>query len=182
MKKGFSMSKTVREIAIALGADASSMVKEKQRIRDEFKRQNIKPKKQGNRFVVSDKDADKVITKLKAKVEDSLNTDEESSKKNEEIRRLNSKIEGYADDFKDMLKNQQELTARSQQLEYETHEQKEKLLSTQKELDDSAEKSNQLQEKMDKLRMPLYGIVYLRDGIELRNSNFLACLFNICDK
>lgn len=74
------MSKTVREIAIALGADASSMVKEKQRIRDEFKRQNIKPKKQGNRFVVSDKDADKVITKLKAKVEDSLNTDEESSK------------------------------------------------------------------------------------------------------
>ncbi len=50
-----------------------------------------------------------------------------------------------------MLKNQQELTARSQQLEYETHEQKEKLLSTQKELDDSAEKSNQLQEKMDKV-------------------------------
>lgn len=92
-----------------------------------------------------------LITKLKAKVEDSLNTDEESSKKNEEIRRLNSKIEGYADDFKDMLKNQQELTARSQQLEYETHEQKEKLLSTQKELDDSAEKSNQLQEKMDKV-------------------------------
>jgi hypothetical protein len=41
------MSKTVREIAIALGADASSMVKEKQRIRDEFKRQNIKPKSRG---------------------------------------------------------------------------------------------------------------------------------------
>ena len=117
------MSKTVREIAELMGVSSDNLVKEKQRIRDEIKRQNIETKKSGNKFVIADSDVEKIIRALKEKLdkEDSKKKEDneellqmieqlkaENSKlksKNKEkdeelIRRLNSKIEKYADDFK----------------------------------------------------------------------------------
>lgn len=72
------MSKTVREIADIIGVSADEMVKEKQRIRDEIKRQNIKVSKKGNKFVVNDDDVKKIVDVLQTRVV------KESSKKNEE--------------------------------------------------------------------------------------------------
>ncbi|MEN2380948.1 hypothetical protein ABC642_09975 [Lactobacillus helveticus] len=79
------MSKTVREIAETMGGSAENLVKEKQRVRDEIKRQKIKTKKVGNKFVVSDADVESVVAALKKK------SVKESSKKkedNEELLRL----------------------------------------------------------------------------------------------
>lgn len=61
------MSKTVREIAGMMGVSAGNLIKEKQRIRDEIKRQNIKTEKLGNKFVVNDSDVEKIINVLKKK-------------------------------------------------------------------------------------------------------------------
>ena len=80
------MSKTVREIALAMDVPADDIVKEKQRIRDEIKRQNISVSKSGNKFVIDDNDANKIIDALKNK------TNEEDSNTNEEKEDLLRKI------------------------------------------------------------------------------------------
>ena len=74
------MSKTVRQIAKILGVSADDLVKEKQRIRDEIKRQKIETKKIGNKFVVSDDDATKIIASIKKKnVEDNSKKTKENN-------------------------------------------------------------------------------------------------------
>ena len=52
------MGKTVREIADILGTSPDDLIREKQRIRDEIKRQNIKVSKQGNKFLIDDSDVE----------------------------------------------------------------------------------------------------------------------------
>ena len=80
------MSKTVREIALAMGVPADDIIKEKQRIRDEIKRQNISVSKSGNKFVIDDDDVKKIIDALQTK------TNEEDSNSNEEKEELLRKI------------------------------------------------------------------------------------------
>lgn len=178
------MSKTVREIAEMMGVSAGNLVKEKQRIRDEIKRQNIKTKKIGNKFVISDSDVEKITSVLedKAGKEDSKKKEDNedllhlinslraeneglksknkelseqlirmTSKKDEEIRRLNSKIEKYADDFKEFNDKQLQLNNQQQQLQAKILEQTTELKDTQRKLLDSAEKSSELQDKVDKV-------------------------------
>lgn len=178
------MSKTVREIAEMMGVSAKDLIKEKQRIRDEIKRQNIEVKKLGNKFVVSDSDVEKIVNVLKKKVikEDSKKKEENedllrqiealkaensrlkvdnkkknedlirsNSKKDEEIRRLNSKIEKYADDFKEFNDKQLQLNNQQQQLQAKILEQTTQLKDTQQKFLDSAEKSSELKDKVDKI-------------------------------
>lgn len=80
------MGKTVREIAELMGTSSDGLIKEKQRIRDEIKRQNIKVSKQGNKFLIDDSDVERIIGVLRSK------TREENSKKNEEKEELLQKI------------------------------------------------------------------------------------------
>ena len=178
------MSKTVREIALAMGVPADDIVKEKQRIRDEIKRQNISVSKSGNKFVIDDDDVKKIIDALQTKTnEEDSNSNEEkeellrkiaelesqnnelkednrskieevnriSLQKDEEIRRLNLKIEKYADDFKDLNDKQLQLNNQQQQLQAKILEQTKQLNDSQQQLLDSAEKSSQLQDKVDKM-------------------------------
>lgn len=81
------MSKTVREIALAMGVPANDIIKEKQRIRDEIKRQQITVSKSGNKFVIADNDVKKIIEALQGK------ENEEDSNLNEEKEELLQKIE-----------------------------------------------------------------------------------------
>lgn len=81
------MGKTVREIAELMGVSSDDLIKEKQRIRDEIKRQNIKVSKQGNKFLVDDSDVEKIVGVLRSK------TREESSKNNKETEELLRQIE-----------------------------------------------------------------------------------------
>ena len=76
------MGKTVREIAELMGVSSDDLVKEKQRIRDEIKRQNIDTKKLGNKFVIADSDVEKITSALKEKL------DKEDSKKKEDSEEL----------------------------------------------------------------------------------------------
>ena len=178
------MSKTVREVALAMGVPADDIVKEKQRIRDEIKRQNISVSKSGNKFVIDDDDVKKIIDALQTKTnEEDSNSNEEkeellrkiaelesqnnelkednrskieevnriSLQKDEEIRRLNLKIEKYADDFKDLNDKQLQLNNQQQQLQAKILEQTKQLNDSQQQLLDSAEKSSQLQDKVDKM-------------------------------
>lgn len=167
------MSKTVREIAGMMGVSAGNLIKEKQRIRDEIKRQNIKTEKLGNKFVVNDSDVEKIINVLKKKgiKEDSKKKEEnedllqqiealkaentrlrsDNEKKSEEIRRLNSKIEKYADDFKELNDKQLQLNNQQQQLQARILEQTRQLKDSQQKLLDSAEKNSELQDKVDKI-------------------------------
>lgn len=85
-ERSICMSKTVREIALAMGVPADDIVKEKQRIRDEIKRQNISVSKSGNKFVIDDNDVKKIIDALQTK------TNEEDSNSNEEKEELLRKI------------------------------------------------------------------------------------------
>ena len=78
------MSKTVREIAGMMGVSADNLIKEKQRIRDEIKRQNIKTEKLGNKFVVNDSDVEKIITVLEKK---GIKEDSKKKKENEDLLR-----------------------------------------------------------------------------------------------
>ena len=78
------MSKTVREIAEMMGVSAKDLIKEKQRIRDEIKRQNIEVKKLGNKFVVSDSDVEKIVNVLKKKV---IKEDSKKKEENEDLLR-----------------------------------------------------------------------------------------------
>lgn len=81
------MGKTVREIAELMGIPSDDLVKEKQRIRDEIKRQNIETKKSGNKFVIADSDVEKITSALKEKL------DKEDSKKKEDNEELLQMIE-----------------------------------------------------------------------------------------
>ena len=179
-----ALGKTVREVAEMMGVSANDLIKEKQRIRDEIKRQNIKTKKKGNKFLISDVDVKKIISVLEKKtVKEDLKKNEENedllqqietlkaensklkydnekkdeeflqmnSKKDEEIRRLNSKIEKYADDFKDLNDKQLQLNNQQQQLQARILEQTKQLKDTQQKLLTSAEKSSELQDKVDKI-------------------------------
>ena len=178
------MGKTVREIAELMGASSYNLVKEKQRIRDEIKRQKIKVTKQGNKFLIADFDVEKITSALKEKLgkEDSKKKEDNEEllhmidqlkaensklksenkekdeelvrinlKKDEEIRRLNSKIEKYADDFKDLNDKQMQLNNQQQQLQAKILEQTKQLKDSQRKLLDGAEKSSQLQDKVDKM-------------------------------
>ncbi|ALJ24461.1 hypothetical protein AO203_11825 (plasmid) [Lactobacillus gallinarum] len=178
------MGKTVREIAELMGVSSDDLVKEKQRIRYEIKRQNIETKKSGNKFFVADSDVENIISALKVKLDkedskkkedneellqmieqlkaensklknENKEKDEEiiriNSKKDEEIRRLNSKIEKYADDFKEFNDKQLQLNNQQQQLQARILEQTKQLKDTQQRLLTSAEKSSELQNKVDKI-------------------------------
>ena len=81
------MSKTVREIALAMGVPVNDIIKEKQRIRDEIKRQQITVSKSGNKFVIADNDVKEIIEALQGK------ENEEDSNLNEEKEELLQKIE-----------------------------------------------------------------------------------------
>lgn len=179
-----ALGKTVREVAEMMGVSANDLIKEKQRIRDEIKRQGIKTEKKGNKFLISDADVKKIISVLEKKtVKEDLKKNEENedllrqiealkaensklkydnekkdeeflqmnSKKDEEIRRLNSKIEKYADDFKDLNDKQLQLNNQQQQLQARILEQTKQLKDTQQKLLTSAEKSSELQDKVDKI-------------------------------
>ena len=74
-----------------------------------------------------------------------------NSKKDEEIRRLNSKIEKYADDFKELNDKQLQLNNQQQQLQARILEQTKQLKDTQQRLLNSAEKSSELQDKVDRI-------------------------------
>lgn len=183
-KEKLLMSKTVREIAELMGIPSDDLVKEKQRIRDEIKRQNIETKKSGNKFVIADSDVEKITSALKEKLDkedskkkedneellqmieqlkaensklksENKEKDEElvriNLKKDEEIRRLNSKIEKYADDFKEFNDKQLQLNNQQQQLQARILEQTKQLKDTQQRLLTSAEKSSELQNKVDKI-------------------------------
>lgn len=172
-KEKLLMGKTVREIAELMGASSDNLVKEKQRIRDEIKRQKIKVTKQGNKFLIADSDVEKITSALKEKLgkEDSKKKEDneellhmidqlkaensklksENKEKDEEIRRLNSKIEKYADDFKEFNDKQLQLNNQQQQLQARILEQTKQLKDSQQKLLDSAEKSSQLQDKVDKM-------------------------------
>ncbi|MCP9331537.1 hypothetical protein [Lactobacillus kefiranofaciens] len=178
------MGKTVREIAELMGIPSDDLVKEKQRIRDEIKRQNIEIKKSGNKFFIADSDVEKITSALKEKLDkedskkkedneellqmieqlkaensklksENKEKDEElvriNLKKDEEIRRLNSKIEKYADDFKEFNDKQLQLNNQQQQLQARILEQTKQLKDTQQRLLTSAEKSSELQNKVDKI-------------------------------
>lgn len=171
-ERSICMSKTVREIALAMGVPANDIIKEKQRIRDEIKRQQITVSKSGNKFVIADNDVKKIIEALQGKEnEEDSNLNEEKEKllqkikelksqnnklkednqnKTEEIRRLNFKIEKFADDFKDL---------NDKQLQAKILEQTKQLKDSQQKLLDSAEKSSQLQDKVDKMETHLCGNV-----------------------
>ncbi|MEL4236112.1 hypothetical protein P5719_007530 [Lactobacillus amylovorus] len=86
-ERSICMSKTVREIALAMGVPANDIIKEKQRIRDEIKRQQITVSKSGNKFVIADNDVKKIIEALQGK------ENEEDSNLNEEKEELLQKIE-----------------------------------------------------------------------------------------
>ncbi|KRL31240.1 hypothetical protein FC11_GL000467 [Lactobacillus helveticus DSM 20075 = CGMCC 1.1877] len=174
----------MREIAELMGIPSDDLVKEKQRIRDEIKRQNIETKKSGNKFVIADSDVEKITSALKEKLDkedskkkedneellqmieqlkaenskfksENKEKDEElvriNLKKDEEIRRLNSKIEKYADDFKEFNDKQLQLNNQQQQLQARILEQTKQLKDTQQRLLTSAEKSSELQNKVDKI-------------------------------
>ena len=163
----FSMGKTVRDIADILGTSPNDLIKEKQRIRDEIKRQNIKVSKQGNKFLIDDSDVEKIVGVLRPKI------NEESSKNNEENEELLRQIEELkkqnyklrkdkeskneelnritSDDFKDLNDKQMQLNNQQQQLQAKILEQTKQLKDSQQKLLDSAEKSSQLQDKVDKM-------------------------------
>lgn len=174
------MTKTVRQIALLLGSKPDTLVKDKQRIRDVIKRQNIKTTKEGNKFVVTDDDAQTIIGILKhqlnttdsekesllaqikelkkqreslANVLHKSNAEHRSevNAKDEEIRRLNLKIEKYADDFKVLNDKQLQLNNQQQQLQARILAQTKELKESQQKLLDSAERSNELQDKVDKM-------------------------------
>lgn len=166
------MSKTVKEIALALNKDKKELVREKQRVRDEIKRQHIETKKVKNRFVVSDIDANKIIEVLKKKNEDNSNKSEEldnlnelvknggpspiclkkeNERLNEENRRLNSKIEKYADDFKELNDKQLQLNNQQQQLQARIIEQAKELKNSQEKLVEATQNSSKLEKKVEKV-------------------------------
>ena len=100
------MSKTVREIAELMGVSSDDLVKEKQRIRDEIKRQNIEIKKSGNKFVIANSDVEKIVNVLKKK------DIKEDSKKKEENEDLLRQIEALKAENSELRSKNEELSER----------------------------------------------------------------------
>lgn len=105
-KEKLLMGKTVREIAELMGIPSDDLVKEKQRIRDEIKRQNIKTKKSGNKFVIADFDVEKIISALKEKL------DKEDSKKKEDNEELLRLINSLKEENSELRSKNEELSER----------------------------------------------------------------------
>ena len=121
------MGKTVREIAELMGVSSDDLVKEKQRIRDEIKRQNIEAKKLGNKFVIADSDAEKITSALKEKL------DKEDSKKKE--------------DNEELLQMIEQLKAENNKLKNENKEKDEELLRINSRKDEEIRRLNSKIEK-----------------------------------
>ena len=171
------MSITVRDLALSLGVAPGLLVRTKQRIRDEIKRQGIKPSKKGNKFVLSDEDAASIVKALgktelsgvnkkssevdvteiiavdarlqkEQQINDNLRNKIED--KDEEIRRLNKKIGEFADAFKLLNEKQLQLNNQQQQLQARILEQTEELKTTKKKLFDNNEEKEEVEEKLKK--------------------------------
>ena len=97
-ERSICMSKTVREIALVMGASADDIVKEKQRIRDEIKRQNISVSKSGNKFVIDDNDVKKIVDALQTKTNDE---DSNSNEEKEELLRKIAELESQNNELKE---------------------------------------------------------------------------------
>ena len=121
------MGKTVREIAELMGISSDDLVKEKQRIRDEIKSQNIKTKKSGNKFVIADSDVEKITSALKEKL------DKEDSKKKE--------------DNEELLQMIEQLKAENNKLKNENKEKDEELLRINSKKDEEIRRLNSKIEK-----------------------------------
>ena len=126
-KEKLLMGKTVREIAELMGISSDDLVKEKQRIRDEIKRQNIKTKKSGNKFVIADSDVEKITSALKEKL------DKEDSKKKE--------------DNEEFLQMIEQLKAENNKLKTENKEKDEELLRINSKKDEEIRRLNSKIEK-----------------------------------
>lgn len=126
-KEKLLMGKTVREIAELMGISSDDLVKEKQRIRDEIKRQNIKTKKSGNKFVIADSDVEKITSALKEKL------DKEDSKKKE--------------DNEELLQMIEQLKAENNKLKNENKEKDEELLRINSKKDEEIRRLNSKIEK-----------------------------------
>src|SRR5699024_2440719 len=172
------MSKTVREIAGMMGVSAGNLIKEKQRIRDEIKRQNIKTEKLGNKFVVNDSDVEMIIKVLKKKgiKEDSKKKKEkedllrriealkaensrlrsDNEKKNEELIRSNSKkdeeirrLNSKIEKYADDFK---ELNDKQLQLNNQQQQLQARILEQTRQLKDSQQKLLDSAEKNSELQ------------------------------
>ena len=126
-KEKLLMGKTVREIAELMGVSSNDLVKEKQRIRDEIKRQNIDTKKLGNKFVIADSDVEKITSALKEKL------DKEDSKKKE--------------DNEELLQMIEQLKAENNKLKNENKEKDEELLRINSKKDEEIRRLNSKIEK-----------------------------------
>ena len=122
-----ALGKTVREVAEMMGVSANDLIKEKQRIRDEIKRQNIDTKKSGNKFVIADSDVEKITSALKEKL------DKEDSKKKE--------------DSEGLLQMIQQLKAENSKLKSENKEKDEELVRINLKKDEEIRRLNSKIEK-----------------------------------
>ena len=122
-----ALGKTVREIAELMGVSSNDLVKEKQRIRDEIKRQNIDTKKLGNKFVIADSDVEKITSALKEKL------DKEDSKKKE--------------DSEELLQMIRQLKAENSKLKSENKEKDEELVRINLKKDEEIRRLNSKIEK-----------------------------------
>ena len=129
-KEKLLMGKTVREIAELMGVSSDDLVKEKQRIRDEIKRQNIKTKKSGNKFVIADSDVEKITSALKEKL------DKEDSKKKE--------------DNEELLQMIERLKAENSKLKNENKRKDEELVRINSKKDEKDEEIRRLNSKIEK--------------------------------
>ncbi|MBC9710203.1 MAG: hypothetical protein H9W80_13420 [Enterococcus sp.] len=172
------MSKTVREIAELMGAEPDDLVKAKQRIRDEIKRQGIKTSKQSNRFVIEDSDVEKIVGVLQPRInEESSKTDEkteellqkireleeqnkrlkqENKDKDEEMLRMNSKkdeeirrLNGKIEKYADDFKD---LNDKQLQLNNQQQQLQARILEQTKQLKDSQQKLLDSSEKSSQLQ------------------------------
>ena len=125
--RGLALGKTVREVAEMMGVSANDLIKEKQRIRDEIKRQNIGTKKLGNKFVIADSDVEKITSALKEKL------DKEDSKKKE--------------DNEELLQMVEQLKAENSKLESENKEKDEELVRINSKKDEEIRRLNSKIEK-----------------------------------
>lgn len=125
--RGLALGKTVREVAEMMGVSANDLIKEKQRIRDEIKRQNIGTKKLGNKFVIADSDVEKITSALKEKL------DKEDSKKKE--------------DNEELLQMIEQLKAENSRLKGENKEKDEELIRISSKKDEEIRRLNSKIEK-----------------------------------
>ena len=137
-----TMGKTVREIADLMGTSSDDLIKEKQRIRDEIKRQNIKVSKQGNKFLVDDSDVEKIVGVLRSK------TKEESSKKSKENEDLFRQIEELKAQNDKLRKDKQD---KNEELNRITSEKDEEIRRLNKKIEKYADDFKDLNDKQMQL-------------------------------